>query len=192
MATTFFDLPTFEGDRLTQLQNAFNGLSLADQTGTVAGRNLKTRIDHLTPNSTTLAPGYDGKEEYTGQVNAGIVFQPNTSSVIAYLADFSSYTFFAKLFTFHSDELDGYVDGSITANTASRLVKDCQFITDRNTFSKDEIDAMLHLATPAVISAAFYIEVDGFRPGELGISAADLVGTPSVNPVSFRSRQSVE
>jgi len=182
VATTFFDLPTFEGDRLTQLQNAYNALSPANQTGTVAGRNLKTRIDHLTPNSTTLAPGYDGKEEYTGQVNDSIVFQPNTSSVIAYFADFSSYTFFAKMFTFHSDELDGYVHGSLTVNATSRLVKDCQFITDRNTFSKDEIDAMLHVATPAGITAAFYIEVDGFGPGELGISAADLVGTPSVNP----------
>jgi hypothetical protein len=182
VAATFFDLPTFEGDRLTQLQNAYNALSPADQAGTVAGRNLKKRIDHLTPFSTTLSPGYDGKEEYTGQVNDSIVFQPNTSSVVAYLANFTTYTFFAKLFTFHSDELDGYVHGSLTANTTSRLVKDCVFITDRNTFSKDEVDALLHVATPAVIPAAFYIEVDGFRPGELGISASDLAGTPSVNP----------
>lgn len=183
LAVPFFDLATFEGDRLTQLQNAYNALSPADQTGTVNGRNLKHRIDHLTPASTTLPPAWDGYELYTGRVNDSIVFQPNTSPVLAYFADFTAYTFSTKMFTFHSDELDGYVHGCLTANTTSRLAKDCVFITDRNTFSKDEVDAMLHLATPTVVTAAFYIEVDGFRPGELGISASDLVGTPSVNPV---------
>jgi len=181
VAMTFFDLPTFEAARLTQLQNAYNALSPADRAGTVAGRNLNMRIQHLTP-STTLVPAWDGKEEYTGKVNASITFQPNTSSVVAYLADFSDFTFFSKLFTFHSDELCGYVHGSLTANALARLVKGCIFITDRNTFGKDEIDAMLHVASPAVIPAAFYVEVDGFRPGELGITATDLVGTPSVNP----------
>jgi hypothetical protein len=47
----------------------YYALSPSDQTGTVAGRNLKKRIDHLTPASTTLAPAWSGKEEYTVKVN---------------------------------------------------------------------------------------------------------------------------
>jgi len=71
---------------------------------------------------------------------------------------------------------------SLLAGLQQAFTKDCLFITDRNTFGKDEIDAMLHLGNPATIPAAFYIEVDGFRPGELGITTADLTGIPSVNP----------
>ena len=71
---------------------------------------------------------------------------------------------------------------ALLAGLQALFTKDCVFITDRNTFGKDEIDAMLHQASPAVIPAAFYIEVDGFRPSELGITAADLSGIPSVNP----------
>jgi hypothetical protein len=52
---------------------------------------------------------------------------------------------------------------ALLAGLQTLLTKDLVFITDRNTFGKDEIDAMLHLGSPATITAAFYIEVDGFR-----------------------------
>ena len=69
-----------------------------------------------------------------------------------------------------------------------KSITDCIVITDRSTFSKDEIKAMLHLATPAVISAAFYVIVDGFAAQELGMTAATFSGTPNVSPsINFGS-----
>jgi hypothetical protein len=41
---------------------------------------------------------------------------------------------------------------------------------------------MLHLASPAVINAAFYVIVDGFAANELGVTAATFSGTPNVAP----------
>jgi hypothetical protein len=60
--------------------------------------------------------------------------------------------------------------------------RDCVVITDRSTFGKDEINAMLHQSSPAVIPAAFYVTVDGFRASDLNITAATLVGPPNVAP----------
>ncbi len=61
--------------------------------------------------------------------------------------------------------------------------RECVVVTDRNTFGKEEIDALLKLAQPAVVDAAFYVTVDGFSANELGISAATFSGTPDVAPV---------
>ena len=52
-------------------------------------------------------------------MNAGISFQPVQSSVLDYLKGYSAFAFYVKMFTFHNDELCGYVRGSLTANTAS-------------------------------------------------------------------------
>jgi hypothetical protein len=189
-AIGWVNLTTFNASRLALLQNDYNALSPADRTGTVAGRNLNRRIGHLTGaggRPGTLGAGWDGKEEYSGQVNASLGFQPQSSSVVSYFGGFTAFAFFARLFAFHSDELCGYVHGSLKANAAHRVVKDCVFITDRSTFSKDEVAAMLHLASPAVIPAAFYVHADGFRPGDLGITAADLVGVPSISPTITRA-----
>jgi hypothetical protein len=60
--------------------------------------------------------------------------------------------------------------------------RDCVVITDRNTFSKDEVDALLHQGSPATISAAFYVTVDGFRAADLNITPATFSGTPNVSP----------
>ena len=69
-----------------------------------------------------------------------------------------------------------------------RSITACTVITDRSTFGEDEIKAMLHLASPAVVSAALYIIVDGFPANELGITAATFTGTPNVKPsTSFGS-----
>jgi hypothetical protein len=63
---------------------------------------------------------------------------------------------------------------------------ECVIITDRSTFGKDEVAAMLQLSNPAVISAAFYVIVDGFTANELNISAATFTGPPNVAPsISF-------
>ena len=116
--TTFLDQATFEQRRLQKLQAAFNALSPADQTGTPGGRNLNARIKHL-QTSTTLPAGWDGTEEYSGAVNAGVTFHPVQSSVLDYLKGYLTFNFYAKLFTFHNDELCGYVRGSLTANSTS-------------------------------------------------------------------------
>ena len=66
------------------------------------------------------------------------------------------------------------------------LLTSCVITTDRSTFGRDEIDAMLHESTPAVVSAAFYVTIDGFRAEELGITAATLSGPPDIRPdISF-------
>jgi hypothetical protein len=120
-ATVFLDQATFEQRRLQKLQAAYNALSPGDQTGTPAGRNLNTRIKHL-QNSTTLPAGWDGTEEYRGLINGGIIFQPIPSSVLDYIKGYAAFNFYAKLFTFHNDELCGYVRGSLTAKTSSPAV----------------------------------------------------------------------
>jgi hypothetical protein len=64
--------------------------------------------------------------------------------------------------------------------------RDCVVVTDRSSFGKDEVDALLHQGTPAVVPAAFYVTIDGFRASDLGISAVTLSGTPDVAPsISF-------
>lgn len=64
----------------------------------------------------------------------------------------------------------------------SAFGKVCTFITDRSAFGRDEIDAMLLQASPAVVPKAFYVFVDGFWPDKLGITAASLSGAPNVKP----------
>jgi hypothetical protein len=67
-------------------------------------------------------------------------------------------------------------------NAQSDFGKSLTFVTDRSTFGKDEIDAMLATASPAVISQAFFVHADGFWPDKLGISASSLGATPNVKP----------
>ena len=61
--------------------------------------------------------------------------------------------------------------------------KTVTFITDRSTFGKDEIDAMLAKSSPANIEKAFYVLIEGFWPDKLGITAASLGNNPNVKPV---------
>jgi hypothetical protein len=66
---------------------------------------------------------------------------------------------------------------------ACPVVKSSHFILDRSTFSESEIDAMLSIASPAEIAAAFYVVVDGFAPEELGITSSTLSGIPNIKPI---------
>lgn len=181
-AKAFFPLSTFDTERLKQLQDAYNALSPADQTGTVGGRNLKTRIDHFTTN-TTEVPAWSSKEEYTGKVNDSITIQLNASSVLAYFAGYTAFAFFGKFFTFHSDELDGYVHGNLSVNPAAPLVKTCSLQLQNSTFGKDELISM---GLPATLPSAFWVVMDGFFPSELGIDASDnLTNPPNPPTVTF-------
>ncbi|MFX1256417.1 MAG: protein-glutamine glutaminase family protein [Promethearchaeota archaeon] len=71
-------------------------------------------------------------------------------------------------------------------------IKNCFFIVDRNTFSIQEIEAMLQQISPAVIETAFYVIVDGFTPNELGITSATMTATPNINITPSVSGMSVE
>ena len=67
----------------------------------------------------------------------------------------------------------GVVDGRALLDALrARFTKLVTIITDRSTFGQDEITGMLHVGTPAVIDAAFYVTVDGFTPAQLGITSA--------------------
>jgi hypothetical protein len=63
--------------------------------------------------------------------------------------------------------------------------QDCTFVIDRNTFSEDEVRAMLNQGSPATVESAFYVITDGVPPNELGIYSTSssfeptLVLTPS-------------
>jgi len=67
---------------------------------------------------------------------------------------------------------------SIPLNIA---VKECFFIVDKSTFGQDEVGAML-LAGQGTLNAAFYVVVEGFSASDLGIIAADLMGSPTHKP----------
>lgn len=60
--------------------------------------------------------------------------------------------------------------------------KSFTFITDRGQFGRDEIDALLANASPAVVEKAFYVHADGFSPDKLGITSSSLGSNPSVKP----------
>jgi hypothetical protein len=59
--------------------------------------------------------------------------------------------------------------------------KRCFFIVDRSTFSDVEVEAMLALATPAIVQDAFYVVVDGFSPYDLGITTPTMSVTPTLS-----------
>lgn len=85
--------------------------------------------------------------------------------------------------TFFSSWTDRRAGGSeeIWAAKLSIVQKQCFFIVDKSTFGQDEVDAML-LQGNATMNAAFYVVVEGFTAGELGITLADLSGAPTTKP----------
>lgn len=73
----------------------------------------------------------------------------------------------------------GVIDGSaLLAALQGVFVKDCRFILDRTQFGKEEVAA----APQGLMQNAFYVVVDGFNAAALGITKADLTGTPNAKP----------
>jgi hypothetical protein len=60
-------------------------------------------------------------------------------------------------------------------------VKNLFFIMDRNTISDDEVEAMLLSGSPASISDAFYVVLDGYSPNQLGFTSATMQHQPTMN-----------
>jgi hypothetical protein len=118
-------LSTFANARKALLLTDYHNLAPADRTGTVAGRNLKTRIGHLggsAPDSipatqATLPVGWSGKETYNGTVNSALQITPGSSRVLAYFKTFTGFMFSGTLLNFHSDELCGQFDGTLQPQT---------------------------------------------------------------------------
>lgn len=77
----------------------------------------------------------------------------------------------------------------IWTSRLSVVPKQAQFILERSSFGQDEVQAMVALSQ-GTVAPAFFVAVDGFTPSELGITAADLSGTPTVTP-TFVSAPSV-
>lgn len=78
----------------------------------------------------------------------------------------------------------GVIDGSaLLGALQSVFAKNCQFIVDHSQIGKDEVAAALELATPGAIPNSLYVVVDGFSASDLGITSADLTGTPGVTPM---------
>jgi hypothetical protein len=199
------DFMTFSTTRQAALETDYGSLSAADQptlaaggaivpgTGSAAGRNLVRRIQALSA-VTGVAPSFGGtanrpgtdpqawvsQEEYeNGQVNDNITFLPNTSSVVAFLEGYTDFKYYNKLHTFHSDELCGFVYGSLQANSADRLAKTCIVQLQNSTFGKDQLKS---IGLPATFPAAFWVVMDGFFPSELGIDATDNLTSPKNPP----------
>ena len=119
-------LSQFNSQRMTELLNDYHQLSPQDQTGTVEGRNLATRISHLggsAPDNIpasqgTLPFGWSGKEVYNGLINDAIQIDAGKSTLLAYFKIFRGFMYSGTFFNFHSDELCGRVDGTLTPFTA--------------------------------------------------------------------------
>ncbi|MCP4581984.1 MAG: hypothetical protein GY839_10220 [candidate division Zixibacteria bacterium] len=60
-------------------------------------------------------------------------------------------------------------------------IKNLFFILDRNTFSDDEIEAMLLSGSPARVSDAFYVVLDGYSPNQLGFTTATMQHQPALS-----------
>lgn len=88
--------------------------------------------------------------------------------------------FAGSFFPAWTDSRSGFPEEIWSANV-SIVQKQLFFILDRSTFGQDEVTAMISAGQPTV-NAAFYIAVDGFSAADLGITPADLVGAPSVQP----------
>jgi len=122
-------LNQFTSQRKQVLLTDYHNLSPADRTGTVAGRNLATRIGHLggsAPDSIpatqgTLPVGWSGKETYNGEVNSAIHITAGSSAVMGYFKAFQSFLFSGTLLNFHSDELCGQFDGTLQPQTLAML-----------------------------------------------------------------------
>ena len=122
-------LSTFASQRKQVLLDDYHNLSPADRTGTVAGRNLATRIGHLGGSAAdsipatkaTLTGGWSGKETYNGNVNSAIQITPGSSRVMTYFKEFQDFLFSGTLLNFHSDELCGQFDGTLQPETLLML-----------------------------------------------------------------------
>jgi hypothetical protein len=129
-----FGLPTLQAFSETRIDLLVTDYNALPPGASPDRRNLARRIGHLltavslakrnavqaanpgafTPRTGTLDPQGWEMEIYQGKVDANLQSQPGGSSVVAYLADFTSFNVEWRPFAFHSDELCGHHKGSLT------------------------------------------------------------------------------
>ena len=74
----------------------------------------------------------------------------------------------------------GSIDGTKLLNAFKRLYqKSCSFILDRSTFGQDEVDVV------STYTPAFWVQVEGFRPSELGLTTGNLGNPPLIPQVTY-------
>jgi murein tripeptide amidase MpaA len=106
---------------------------------------------------------------------------PTKQKVLSYTLEWG--TEFQPLYSEMQNIIQEITCGLLTfCLEARKSIVDCTIVTDRSTFGKDEVDALLQQGVPARIVAAFYVTVDGFSANELGIGTATFGGTPNVTP----------
>ena len=88
--------------------------------------------------------------------------------------------FFGTFFPTWTDRRAGGTEETWTSRI-DFVPKRCYLIVDKSSFGEDEVDALLQ-AGNATVDAAFYVVVDGFSAAELGVTVADLSGTPGLRP----------
>lgn len=77
----------------------------------------------------------------------------------------------------------GRIDGgALLGAIQAQFLQDCQFILDRTEIGQAEVNETLTTSAPGVIANAFYVIVDGFSASALGVTSADLTGTPALAP----------
>jgi len=113
-------LEDFNTKRKSKLQERLGNMPPADQTGTVEGRNLQTRINWLEGGG-TLSVAWIARQWLTGKINDAIQVDPQNSAVLEFLQGFNSFWFSTAFYNFHADELCGQVLGYITS-TREELV----------------------------------------------------------------------
>jgi hypothetical protein len=107
-------LKDFNAQRKNQLQERLGNMPPADQTGTVEGRNLQTRINRLEGDG-TLSVAWIARQWLEGLINDAIQVDPQNSTVLQFLQGFNSFLFSTAFYNFHADELCGQVLGYITS-----------------------------------------------------------------------------
>ena len=70
-------------------------------------------------------------------------------------------------------------------------VKGCFFIIDRNTFSDDEVEALMTDPGALPVEAALYLVLDGYSPYELGFTSATMQVTPTLVVSPMPSQMSI-
>jgi hypothetical protein len=102
-------------------------------------------------------------------------------------ANVNQYADYDGLSGFHGTFFPAWTDRraagaeEIWSANVSIVQKQCFFIVDKSTFGQDEVNAMIAAGSPT-FDAAFYVVVEGFSAGDLGITLADLSGAPTHKP----------
>jgi hypothetical protein len=99
--------------RRQALQADYNALSPADQTGTVAGRNLKARLDLIDEFGPFYQQNLAFLVTYPGVIDKNITINPGNSAVLALFKAASQFDVAMDFYNWDYDTLTGAIEGTI-------------------------------------------------------------------------------